>query len=87
MPRRPLLFAYELLALPHFSREHAHHKERKLRRGFGEYVGRIREWDFVVVRVGAIDVVESDGDLRHNLQTPLPRLENFRINRIPQRGD
>ena len=56
MPRWPPLFAYELLALPHFSREHAHHEKRKLSRGFGEHVGRIRERDFVFVRVGAIEI-------------------------------
>ena len=75
MPRRPPLFAHESLALPHFSREHAHHEERKLSRRFGEHIGRVRKRDFVLVRVGAIDVIESDSDLRHNLQCPLPRIE------------
>src|SRR5262249_6888899 len=67
MPRRPLLFAHESLAFPHFSREHAHHEERELSRGFGKHFGGISEWDFVFVRVGTINVIESDGDLRHDL--------------------
>ena len=75
MPRRPPLFAHESLALPHFSREHAHHEERKLSRRFGEHIGRVRKRDFVLVRVGAIDIIESDSDLRDNLQCPLPRIE------------
>jgi hypothetical protein len=87
MPRWPPLFAHELLALPHFPREHAHHEKRELGRGFGKHVGRIRERDFVFVCVGAIDVIESDSDLRHNPQCPLPRREYFRVNRIPQRCD
>jgi hypothetical protein len=41
----------------------------------------------VFVRVGAIDVIESDSDLRHDLQAPLPCVEHLRINRIAQCGD
>ena len=87
MPRRPLLFAHQSFALPHLAREHAHHEKRELSGRFGEHVGGVRERDFVFVRVGAIDVVESDGDLRHDLERPLPRFEYLGIDRIAQRGD
>ena len=72
MPRRPLLFAHQSLALPHFARQHPHHEKRELGGRFGEHIGRVRERDFVFVGVGAVDVIESDGDLRHNLERPFP---------------
>ena len=87
MPRRPPLFAHQPLALPHLSRQHAHHEKRELSRRFGEHIGCVGKRNFVFVRCCAIDVVEADRDLRHNLQRPLPSFEDFRINRIAQCGD
>src|SRR5438552_4616054 len=68
MPRRPLLFPYEALALPHLARQHAHHKKGELSRRFGEHVSGVRKWNFVFVRVGAVDVVKTDRDLRYYLE-------------------
>ena len=87
MPRRPFLFAHQALALPHFAREHAHHEKRKLGGRFGKHVGGVRERDLIFVRVGAIDVVKADGNLRHDFERPLPCFEYFSIDRVAQRGD
>ncbi len=87
VPRRPFLFAHQALALPHLARKHAHHEKRKLGSGFGEHVGRVRERNFVFVGVGAIDVVEPDGDLRHDLERPLPCFEYFGVDGIAQSSD
>src|SRR5438034_843230 len=73
MPRGPFLFAYQPLALPHLSREHAHHEKCELSRRFGQHIGCVRKRDFVFVRCRAIDVVEADRNLCHDLQRPLPR--------------
>ena len=87
MPRRPLLFAHQTLTLPHFACEHAHHEKRKLSSRFSQHVGGVCERDFVFVGVGAIDVVEPHGDLRHDLERPLPCFKHFGVNRIAQSGD
>src|SRR5439155_14892380 len=87
MPRRPFLFAHQALALPHLTRKQAHHEKSELSGRFGKHVGRVRERNFVFVRVGAIDVVESYGDLRYDLELPLPCFEYFGVDRVAQRGD
>src|SRR5207249_10330880 len=46
---------------------------------------RVLKWDFLLVRVGAIDVVETDGDLRHDLERPLPCFEHLGIDWVAQR--
>ncbi len=66
MPRRPLLFPHQALTLPHLARQHREHEKSELGSRFGEYVGRVGEWNFVFVRVGAVNVVEPDRDLRHH---------------------
>ena len=45
------------------------------------------EWDLISIRIRAIDVVEPDCVLRDYLQRAVTRLEHFRIDRIPQRGN
>src|ERR1041385_7029356 len=44
----------------------------------------MREWDFVLVRVGAIDVIEPDSDLRDYLKRPLPCFEHLGIDPVAQ---
>jgi len=51
------------------------------------HVGGVREWDFVFVGVGAIDVVKAHGDLRHDLERPLPCFEHLSVDGIAQRRD
>ena len=66
MPRRPFLVAHEQFALPHFARQHSHHEKCEFCRGFGQHIGGVGEGDFVLVGVGAVDVVKADRDLRHD---------------------
>src|SRR6516162_5784799 len=44
----------------------------------------MREWNFVFVCIGAVDVVEADGDLGYNLQRSLARFKNLGINLVTQ---
>src|ERR1041384_2263326 len=59
VPRRPLLFAHEALALPHSARKDPHNEKRELGCGFSEDISRVRKRDFIFVSVSAIDVVEA----------------------------
>src|SRR5215467_4719259 len=47
----------------------------------------MRERNLVPIRVGAIDVVKADCDLRHNLQPVLPCVEDLSVDRIAQRSN
>ena len=87
MPEAPLVFAGQMLGGPHPAGEVAHHEKSKLCRRFSQHICRVSEWDFVTIGVSAIDVVESDRDLGHHFKSPLPCVEDFRINRIAQRGN
>src|SRR5439155_25588331 len=87
VPRRPLLVTHKALALPHLARQHAEHEKSELSSRFGEHVGGIGEWYLVLVSVGSIDVVEADGNLRHNLERALPCFKNFGVDRIAERCD
>ncbi len=56
--------------------------------GFGENIGCIREWNFEAVGVGAIDVVEAYGVLRHNFQrAPCPPCKHLCVDGIAQSRD
>ena len=81
------MFADQSLALPHFARENAHHKKSELGGRFRQHVSRVREWDFVSIGVGAVDVVESHCDLRHDLECSLPGFKYFGVDWIAQSGD
>ena len=72
---------------PEFAGERAHQEEGKLRRRFGQDVGGIRERNFVLIGVGAIDVVKSDGDLRDHPERGRSGSENLGVDRIAQGGD
>src|SRR5213078_328299 len=58
------------------------HEKSELGGRFGQHVGGIGEWNLVLVSVGAVDVVEADRDLRHDLKRVL-----LRFDRIAQRRD
>ena len=75
MPVSPLVFASQMLGAPHFAGQGAHHEKCEFGRGFGEDVGGVGEGNLVSVGVGAVDVVETDGDLGDDLQSVLARLE------------
>src|SRR4051794_25994928 len=66
VPGWPFLLPHQALALPHLTRQHAHHQERELRRRFRQHVGRVRKWNLVLVSVGTVDVIETYRDLRHD---------------------
>src|SRR5205823_12520195 len=87
VPRRPLLLPHQALTRIHLPRQHAEHEKSELGGRFGQHVGGIGEWYLVFVSVGAIDVVEPDRDLRHDLERPLPCLEDLGVDRIAERGD
>ena len=87
VPRWPLLLPHQALALPHLTSEHAHHEKCEFGCGFGEHVGCVRERNLVFVGVGPVDVVEADGDLRHDFERALPGFEDLSIDGIAQRRD
>ena len=87
VPGRPLLFPHQALTLIHLARQHAHHEKSELGGRFGEHIGRVRERDLVLVSVGAVDVVEADRDLRHDLERALPCFEDLGVDGIAKRGD
>ena len=76
-----------MLGAPQFARQVSQREEGELRRGFGEHVGGVGEGNLVAVGVGAVDVVEPDRVLRHDLQRALARLEDFGVNLVAQGGD
>src|SRR4029077_9817709 len=72
---------------PEFAGERAYQEEGKLRGRFGQNLSRIRERDFVLVRIGAVDVVKSYGILRDHFERTFSGSENFGVDRIAQGGD
>ncbi len=68
VPGRPLVGADLHLGRVELPRDGAEDEERELRGGVGEDVGRVRERDAVAVGGGAVDVVEPDRHLRHDLE-------------------
>ena len=87
VPRSPAVLAHQALARVELARHAPEDQQAKLRRGFGENVGGVGEGNLVAVGVGAVDVVKAYGVLRHHFQRPTPRLENFGVDRVAQRGD
>jgi len=77
----------QVLARIHFARQHAQHKKSELGRRFGEHVGGVREWDFVFVGVGTVDVVEADRDLCHDLERVFACFKNLGVDGIAERCD
>src|SRR5580698_3146437 len=86
MPLSPLVVAREMFGGPHSSRQHAHHEERKFGSGFSQDVGSVGEGNLVAIGIGAVDVVEADGILRHDFEMTLAGFENLGIDGIAQRG-
>src|SRR5262249_38744940 len=87
MPCAPLVLAHQALARPKLARDRAQNEEGKFCRGFRKYVCGIGERNLVTISVRAIDIVEADGELRHNFKLALARLKNLRVDRITKRGD
>ena len=87
MPRAPLVVAHEVLGGPEPARQAAQDEEGELGGGFRQHIGRMGEWNFVTIGVGAIDVVEADRNLRNYLQRALAGFEDLGINRVAQGGD
>ena len=72
---------------PEFAGERAHQKEGKLGCRFGQDVGGMSERDFVLVGIGAIDVVKANGDLCDHFERACPGSEDLGVDRIAQSGD
>src|SRR3982074_470324 len=87
MPISPAIFARQMFGGPELAGERAHQEEGKLRRRFGEDVGGIREWDFVLVGSGAVDVVKSDGELCDHFERAFSGSEDLSVDRIAQGSD
>src|SRR5689334_20061237 len=87
MPCTPTFFAYEFFARPKLTCDCAHHEEREFCCSFRENVRSVGEWDFVAVRVGTINVVETDCDLCDHFQLTFTCFKNFCVNGIAQSSD
>ena len=87
MPVAPLVFPRQMLRSPQFSCQSAHHEEREFRGGFSQHVCGMSEGNLVPVGIGAIDVVESNCNLRHHSQFPFSCFEHFGVDRIAQGGN
>src|SRR5580692_10505888 len=87
MPVSPLVVPREVFGGPHLACQHAQHEKGELRGGLSQYVRGMSERNFVAVGVGAIDVVNADGQLSHNFQTTFSSFENLGIDGIAKRGD
>src|ERR1017187_275091 len=87
MPITPLIFARQMFGGPEFAGERAHQEEGVLRGRFVQDVSGIGERDFVLVGIGSVDVVKTDGVLCDNFERAFPGGEHLGINRIAQRGD
>src|SRR5271169_521968 len=87
MPIAPTVFSRQMLGGPEFAGERAHQEEGKLRRCFRQDVGGIGEWDFVLVGIGLIDVVKSNGVLCDYFERAFSGGENLGVDLIAQGGD
>src|ERR1017187_3421274 len=87
MPIAPTIFAGQMFGRPEFAGERAHQEEGIFGGRFGQDVGGMGERDFVLVGIGAVDVVKSDGVLRHYLEGAFSGGENLGVDRIAQGGD
>src|ERR1019366_8574751 len=87
VPVAPAIFAGEMFGGPEFAGERAHQEEGKLSGRFGQDVGGIREWDFVFIGIGAIDVVKAYGVLCYHFWRAFSGGDNLGVDRIAQRGD
>ena len=83
MPIAPLVLASQMLGRPQLSGERSHQKEGEFRSRLRQNVGRMSERNFVAVGVGAIDIVETDSNLRDHLELFLflPRILPHRSGR------
>src|ERR1035437_7210824 len=61
MPIAPAVLAHQMFGAPQFASQVREHEEGELRGRFGQDVSGVGEGNFVAVRVGAADVIESDG--------------------------
>ena len=68
MPKTPLVFTRQMLGGPHFACQGPQHEKRKLGRGFGKNISSMGEGKFVTVGISPVDVVKTNGHLRHNFE-------------------
>ena len=68
--REPLPFAAanDAIAFDDAARDREDQRDRHVRRRFGQHVGRVRQDDALRARVGHVEIVVADGNVRHDLQ-------------------
>src|SRR3954464_3221914 len=83
----PFILTDQMLTRPQLARESTEHEESELGGRFREHVGGVSEWNLVAVRVGSVDVVETDGDLRHNFELSLRWFKNLSVDLVTKSRD
>src|SRR5581483_3619772 len=87
MPVAPVVLPHHVLGGPHLACQRAQHEKGKLGSSLSENVRSMGKRNLVTIGVGTVDIVETYGYLRHNLQCSLARLKCFSVNRIAQSSD
>ena len=87
MPVVPAVLTYQLFPVPQFARERSQNKECELGGSLGENVRSVGERNFVAIGIGAVDVVESNGQLGDNLQRAFPCLEDLGVDLVADGRD
>src|SRR6185369_4540253 len=86
MPVAPFVLTCKVLSSPHAACECSHHEKGEFSSCFGEDVGGVGKRNLVAIGICAIDVVETNGNLRHNLQPAFARFKQFGIHLVAQSG-
>jgi len=76
-PVNPFIFPRQVFCRPQLAGQRTHQEESEFRGGFGEHVGSIGEGNPMSVGVGAIDIVEANGELSHDFERVPTCVEDF----------
>src|SRR3954453_17527601 len=86
MPVPPFVLTCKVLSSPHAACERSHHEKGEFSSCFGEDIGGGGKRNLVAVGIFAIYVVETNGNLPHNLQRAFARFKQFGIHLVAQSG-
>src|ERR1700681_3150579 len=84
MPISPLILTRQMFGRPEFTSQSPHQEKGKLGSRLRKHVRGICKRNFIFVGVGAVDIVESNGELRHNSECALSGRKNLGIDGIAQ---